>query len=104
MTDQSDAFSLAPSPNHLNIERCGVRDGDGRMRDTLSGHNVSIILMLSRRHPRAQSRPRDPGLMVMLITRHNQHVVNVTIIITIIVLHTISFHCPDICSQPLIDG
>ena len=36
----------------------------------------------------------------LLITRHNQHVVNVTII----VLHTISFHCPDICFQPLIDG
>ena len=27
--------------------RC-VRDGDSRMRDTLSGPNVSIILMLSR--------------------------------------------------------
>ncbi len=65
VTDQWDASAPAPLPNHLNIERCGVRDGDSRMRDTLSGPNVSIILMLSRRH----HRPRDPGLVMALTTQ-----------------------------------
>ena len=48
VSDQWEASPPAALPNHLNIERCDVRDGDSRMRASLSGPNVSIILMLSR--------------------------------------------------------